>query len=256
MRVRRAKSRCVSLHTVIEQALAFCEHVIAQHSAKVERAFADGVPPVRGMHEQLVQVFVNLFTNACHAMPADGGALTVRTELIDEGIHLAVYVEDNGHGIAVEHLAQIFAPFFTTKVDGRGTGLGLSIVKNIMDNHSAEIRAERAEAGARGSCWCFRCTSRNALSQSHRAPSPFRRKMQTPRVGRPSAATPPRRSRNTGARPRLHQTPSRRADHAPLPFGESLGERPEERSAERSPPPPHDALAWRERHQALRRPTE
>jgi signal transduction histidine kinase len=54
---------------------------------------------------------------------------------------------DNGHGIAADHLPQIFAPFFTTKVDGRGTGLGLSIVKNIMDNHKAEIRAERAESG-------------------------------------------------------------------------------------------------------------
>jgi two-component system, NtrC family, sensor kinase len=137
----------VSLHTVIEQALAFCEHVLAQHGAQVERRFAEGVPPVRGMHEQLVQVFVNLFTNACHAMPADGGRLLVSSQVTDDGLHLMVFVTDNGHGIAVEHLAQIFAPFFTTKVDGRGTGLGLSIVKNIMDNHSAEIRAERGEDG-------------------------------------------------------------------------------------------------------------
>ncbi len=137
----------VSLHTVIEQALAFCEHVIAQHGAQVARGFADGVPPVRGMHEQLVQVFVNLFTNACHAMPADGGQLVVRSEIVDEGTRLAVFVEDNGHGIAPDQLTQIFAPFFTTKVDGRGTGLGLSIVKNIMDNHRAEIRAERTDAG-------------------------------------------------------------------------------------------------------------
>ena len=137
----------VSLRTVIEQALAFCEHVLAQHGAHVERRFADGVPPVRGMHEQLVQVFVNLFTNACHAMPAEGGQLVVSSELTADGQHLLVMVTDNGHGIAIEHLGQIFAPFFTTKVDGRGTGLGLSIVKNIMDNHHAEIRAERDESG-------------------------------------------------------------------------------------------------------------
>ena len=137
----------VSLHTVIEQALAFCEHVLAQHGAQVERNFLESVPAVRGMHEQLVQVFVNLFTNACHAMPGDGGALVVRTELSLDSLRLLVFVEDNGHGIAGDQLTQIFAPFFTTKVDGRGTGLGLSIVKNIMDNHSAEIRAERAENG-------------------------------------------------------------------------------------------------------------
>jgi len=137
----------VSLRTVIEQALAFCEHVLAQHGAQVERRFADGVPPVRGMHEQLVQVFVNLFTNACHAMPAEGGHLVVSSELTGDAQHLLVVVTDNGHGISVEHLGQIFAPFFTTKVDGRGTGLGLSIVKNIMDNHHADIRAERDEGG-------------------------------------------------------------------------------------------------------------
>ena len=137
----------VSLRTVIEQALAFCEHVLAQHGAHVERHFPDGLPPVRGMHEQLVQVFVNLFTNACHAMPAEGGRLIVATALADDGQHLLVMVTDNGHGIALDHLGQIFAPFFTTKVDGRGTGLGLSIVKNIMDNHNAEIRAERDEGG-------------------------------------------------------------------------------------------------------------
>jgi C4-dicarboxylate-specific signal transduction histidine kinase len=137
----------VSLHTVIEQALAFCEHVLAQHGAQVERRFTEVVPPVRGMHEQLVQVFVNLFTNACHAMPGDGGELLVRTELTTDSLRLLVYVEDNGHGIAGDQLTQIFAPFFTTKVDGRGTGLGLSIVKNIMDNHGAEIRAERSDNG-------------------------------------------------------------------------------------------------------------
>ena len=137
----------VSLHTVIEQALAFCEHVLAQHGAQVERHFCEGVPPVRGMHEQLVQVFVNLFTNACHAMPTDGGKLAVTSQLSPDALHLVVLVEDNGHGIAPDQVAQIFAPFFTTKVDGRGTGLGLSIVKNIMDNHSADIRAEPGDSG-------------------------------------------------------------------------------------------------------------
>jgi two-component system, NtrC family, sensor kinase len=139
----------VAIHNVIEQALAFCEHVIAEHGARVDRLFADDLPPVRGMPEQLAQVFVNLFTNACHAMPQSGGRLAVSSTLNPDG-RIVVAVADNGHGIANEHLSSIFTPFFTTKGDGRGTGLGLSIVRNIMDNHSAEIRAERSgEGGAR-----------------------------------------------------------------------------------------------------------
>jgi signal transduction histidine kinase len=136
----------ITIHNVIEQALAFCEHVLAEHGAKVERMFADALPPVRGMPEQLAQVFVNLFTNACHAMPQIGGRLAVSSTLSPEG-RVVIAVEDNGHGIAHEHLASIFTPFFTTKGDGRGTGLGLSIVRNIMDNHGAEIRAERSSDG-------------------------------------------------------------------------------------------------------------
>jgi len=136
----------IAIHNVIEQALAFCEHVIAQHGAKVERVFADELPPVRGMPEQLAQVLGNLFTNACHAMPELGGRLGVSSRLAPDG-RIVVTVEDNGHGIASEHLTAIFTPFFTTKGDGRGTGLGLSIVRNIMDNHSAEIRAERSHDG-------------------------------------------------------------------------------------------------------------
>ncbi len=137
----------VSIHNVIEQALAFCEHVIAEHGAKVERAYGEGIPPVRGMPEQLAQVFVNLFTNACHAMPPEGGLLVVSTSMQMEGNTIVVTVEDNGHGIAVEHQQQIFTPFFTTKADGRGTGLGLSIVKNIVDGHEGDIHVERRPSG-------------------------------------------------------------------------------------------------------------
>jgi signal transduction histidine kinase len=136
----------IAIHNVIEQALAFCEHVIAEHGAQVHRGFSESLPPVRGMPEQLAQVFVNLFTNACHAMPSEGGRLTVASLVGPDG-RIVVHVEDNGHGIAAEHFGSIFTPFFTTKVDGRGTGLGLSIVRNIMDNHGAEIRAERADSG-------------------------------------------------------------------------------------------------------------
>jgi signal transduction histidine kinase len=137
----------VSLHTVIDQSIAFCEHVLAEIGASVERRFGEGIPPVQGKPEQLTQVFVNLITNACHAMPRETGKLCISTSVEDSRVR--VIVEDNGHGIAAEHLTQVFAPFFTTKTDGRGTGLGLSIVKNIIDNHGGTIRAEASSPGAR-----------------------------------------------------------------------------------------------------------
>ena len=100
---------------------------------------------MHAVSEQLVQVFVNLLTNASHAAPANDGRVIVTTGLVDdtaESKRAAIAVEDNGSGIAPEHLAQVFVPFFTTKRHIQGTGLGLSIVKSILEAHDGAIRVE------------------------------------------------------------------------------------------------------------------
>ncbi len=135
----------VSAHLVIDQAIAFCEHVLAAASVKVERRFAVDLPLVRGKPEQLAQIFVNLITNACHAM-VRGGTLTVLTR--EESGLVSIELTDTGHGILPEHLGQVFTPFFTTKTSGAGTGLGLAIVKSILDGHGGSIRA--SSDGANG----------------------------------------------------------------------------------------------------------
>lgn len=138
----------VSVEGVVQQALTFCEHVLAEASAEVVRDFADGEHGmVRGMPEQLAQVFVNLVTNACHAMAATArpGVLRVATRATTESV--LVVVEDNGAGVAEEDVARVFTPFFTTKAPGEGTGLGLSIVKKIVDDHRAQIAIERRHEG-------------------------------------------------------------------------------------------------------------
>lgn len=129
----------VVLRSTIEQAIAFCEHVIAESGTTIERRYGEDVLSVRARHEQLTQVFVNLVTNACHAVPREGGRIAITTDLAPDGRMVRVTMEDNGHGIEPENLSRVFAPFFTTKRDGRGTGLGLSIVKNIVEGHDGSI---------------------------------------------------------------------------------------------------------------------
>jgi signal transduction histidine kinase len=131
----------VVVSSVIEQALSFCEHLIDETSVQVDRRLGDGVLPVRGAAEQLAQVFVNLFTNACHAMPT-GGKLVIITEVASDESCVRVFVEDSGHGIEAHAIQQVFEPFFTTKHDGRGSGLGLSIVKSIVEQHEGTIEVE------------------------------------------------------------------------------------------------------------------
>jgi two-component system, NtrC family, sensor kinase len=132
----------VLLHAVIDQAIAFCEHVLTSSGVRVERRFGIDLLTVRAVGEQLVQVFVNLLTNASQAAPARDGWVAVTTELDRDAKRVTVVVADNGAGIAPNHLPHVFVPFFTTRRDREGTGLGLSIVKTVVENHGGAVRVE------------------------------------------------------------------------------------------------------------------
>ena len=131
----------IAIDEEIDQALVFCEHVIAESGVTVEREYAASLPPLWAVRGQLHQVFINLVTNACHAMAesrGSGGRIAVRaTTEADDAIR--VELEDDGPGIAAAHLDHVFEPFFSTKSEGKGTGLGLSIVRNIVQQHGGTI---------------------------------------------------------------------------------------------------------------------
>jgi nitrogen-specific signal transduction histidine kinase len=92
---------------------------------------------VEGDPTELIQVFVNLFTNARDAMP-DGGTLLI--EGVEDTSRITVRVSDTGCGMTEETARRIFDPFFTTKEAGKGTGLGLSTAYGIVRNFGGEIR--------------------------------------------------------------------------------------------------------------------
>ena len=144
---RPSEDAPVSMSVVdsIEQAIGFCEHIITDRGAHVRRDFPRQMPKLLAIKEQLVQVWVNLITNACHALPERGGELQVAVEQVNDD-ELAVRIRDNGLGIPESIRSRLFEPFFSTKHEGEGTGLGLSIVKSIIDRHAGRIEVE-SEAG-------------------------------------------------------------------------------------------------------------
>lgn len=99
---------------------------------------------VSGDPESLRQVFLNLMINAADAVRArdatDGGTVTIRSENIDGTIR--ILFQDNGVGIAPEHLPLIFDPFFTTKKPGQGTGLGLAVSFMIVEALGGHLTAD------------------------------------------------------------------------------------------------------------------
>jgi signal transduction histidine kinase len=84
-------------------------------------------------------VFMNLILNAVQAIRG-GGAITIRTEVLDE--RCSIRVEDTGCGIPTSVLPRIFDPFFTTKGTGEGTGLGLSVSLGIIERHGGTIQVD------------------------------------------------------------------------------------------------------------------
>lgn len=87
---------------------------------------------IAGDIQRIIQVFINLLSNARDASPADGHVMLTSDE--DE-YSIEFSVTDEGPGIPPEHIEQIFEPFFTTKDPGEGTGLGLAMVYSIVDDH-------------------------------------------------------------------------------------------------------------------------
>ncbi len=130
-----------SLNDVVRTAMVFCEHTLHRAEVLVDLELTETLPLVRAIPTQLHQVLINLVTNACHALPATGERIHVRTSRYGEA-NILLEVRDSGVGIERTDLPRIFEPFFTTKKDGRGTGLGLSIVKNIIEAHHGAIEVE------------------------------------------------------------------------------------------------------------------
>jgi PAS domain S-box-containing protein len=126
----------VDLESVISQSTRMVRHEIAARGTLATDVPA--LPPVLGEPRKLEQVFVNLLMNALQALPEGrGGHVTIRA-LVEER-HVTIDVEDDGSGIASEHLGRIFDPFFTTKPVGVGTGLGLSICHGIVTGFGGDI---------------------------------------------------------------------------------------------------------------------
>ncbi len=116
----------------------------------VTRRFAEGLPRVQGIPQDLTRAFINLMNNAFYAMHHKGGhegghdyipTLNCSTALVDGNV--IINIADNGPGIPREIQAKVFEPFFTTKPTGEGTGLGLSLsYETVVHGHGGRMTFE------------------------------------------------------------------------------------------------------------------
>jgi two-component system cell cycle sensor histidine kinase/response regulator CckA len=138
--------QAVRLAEVVQEAVTF-----ALHGSKVRSEISSppDLPAADVDAGQISRVVHNLVLNAVQAMP-DGGVVRLSLKAVDmaadeiaglaPGRYVQLIVADNGPGIAAEHLARIFEPYFSTK--GRGNGLGLATVHSIIRKHQGHIAVE------------------------------------------------------------------------------------------------------------------
>src|SRR5262249_14012476 len=142
------QKKSIDLNSIIERTLQLHEHSLRRNQVAVDFTPRNDLPPVVGDANQLIQVLLNLITNAEQDIREIRESGRVQIRLVPSSGNVILTVQDDGVGISPEALPRLFDPFYTTKRPGGGTGLGLSICLSIVREHGGTIQAEALPGGA------------------------------------------------------------------------------------------------------------
>jgi signal transduction histidine kinase len=152
----------VAIRDVVDEALGIAKYYKGGKSRQITATVPDGLPPLVGVRDQLVQVVFNLVLNAIDAtgkggridLEARSAEREARSEEDESALGtprsplracVVLTVRDDGSGIPEEHRERLFRPYFTTKK--HGTGLGLFVIRKIVEEHGGTVRVE-SEVGS------------------------------------------------------------------------------------------------------------
>ncbi len=128
----------VSLQNCAEEAIQLLSLQKEKHQVHFINQIDDDAI-VHGDSQRLIQVFINLLSNARDASPADA-SIFLDAEIEDR--FCLITVTDEGTGIPKAQQERVLEPFFTSKEPGEGTGLGLAMVYSIVDDHEGQLEIE------------------------------------------------------------------------------------------------------------------
>jgi signal transduction histidine kinase len=125
----------IDLVVTLEEGLKLARYATSFHDVTVLKEYNAG-PRVKADPQEMLQVFVNLITNAIQAMDSQG---ILRLAVGSQNGTAIIQISDTGPGIGEELLDKIFEPFFSTKAPGKGTGLGLHVVRTLVEKYGGRI---------------------------------------------------------------------------------------------------------------------
>ncbi len=127
----------IILEELLHEVIGYFDSEMKYHHNTISLETLGKIPAIISDRGYLQQVFVNIITNALHAVKDDGYIEIALSKKDSKFVEVAI--KDNGEGISPENVQKIFEPFFTTKKDD-GTGLGLSITYGIVKKLGGYIK--------------------------------------------------------------------------------------------------------------------
>jgi signal transduction histidine kinase/CheY-like chemotaxis protein len=136
--VSEEETEPVNLARIIDRAKKMTSNEI-RHRAELEIDCPEGIE-VLGNQGRILQIVINLLTNAAHAVaPGFSDSNVIRVSVRERESRVLLEVVDTGSGIDPDLADRIFEPFVTSKAVGFGMGMGLSITRNILRSMGGTI---------------------------------------------------------------------------------------------------------------------
>ncbi len=124
----------IDVNQVVEKALDLTHNTLKKITPHVSAQYGRHLPVVSGDFQKLLQVMINLLTNAGQTLENPDQSITVTTSANPHKNIVTIEVADTGPGVSPDMLEKIIDPFFTTRRDEGGTGLGLFISEKIVSD--------------------------------------------------------------------------------------------------------------------------
>jgi signal transduction histidine kinase len=131
----------IDLTGILKSAMTTARSLIATKPILLETDIAADLPLIRADRQRILQVLMNIISNACK-FTAKGNIILTAKPIGDE---VVISISDTGTGIEPDDQAMVFQPFRQTKAglrQGGGTGLGMPIAKSLVEAHYGRLWLE------------------------------------------------------------------------------------------------------------------
>ncbi len=138
----------VNLNQAVKRSLSLIDQQLNAHNIQYRFKMRQDPLPLKGNLVHLEQIVVNLIANAMYSVDEANRhdkKIEINTRR-EKGLAVLI-IKDNGTGLPVQNVAEMFDPFFSTRKAGEGMGLGLAIVKNYIDRYRGSIEAKNNNGG-------------------------------------------------------------------------------------------------------------